>query len=201
MNQYIICLIALIGSSSVFSQEAKVIKPISLELSIGYEKNGFNSNYQKHYFWEDGNFDLLSKNANKINIEVKTSLKANKRNTLFFGLGFNVYQAKANNKRILTSFLDLELGHRFYSVTLSKFDIFFENSLHFGFNNDIEKYHLNGIYLIWKPGLHIEKPISQKLNLTIGMNYGLGLNNTSVSELYFLRTKAVGFKIGVKKQL
>ena len=152
-------------------------------------------------FWEDGNFHLLSKDANKVNIEARTSLKANKRNTLFLGLGFNVYEAEANNKQIRTSFLDLELGHRFYLVTLFKFDLFFENSLHFGSNNGIKKYHLNGMYLIWKPGLHIEKPISQKLNLTIGMDYGLGLNDASVSEHYFLRTKAVGCKIGVKKEL
>ena len=99
------------------------------------------------------------------------------------------------------SFLDLALGHRFYILKISDYDVFFENSINYGFNYEIQKYNLKGTYLDWKTGLHIEKPILENLNLIFGMNYGLGLINASKGDSHFLRTKAIGLKIGIKKQL
>ena len=52
MKKHIISFIAILASTSVFSQEAKEDKPISIELSIKYERVEFNSNYYKEYLAE-----------------------------------------------------------------------------------------------------------------------------------------------------
>ena len=200
MKKYITLLIAFIVCTSLFSQESNKENAISLELSIRYEKTAFNNNYIL-YSLQDGTFPHISKKGNKFNIGAKASLRANQRNTLFIGLGLNGYQAKSQRENVFMSFLDLEFGHRFYIFKLSDYKFHFENSLNFGVNYSIKKYFLKGTFLDLRTGIHIEKYISKNLNMIFGVNYGIGLIDAAIGESFSLKSKAVGFKIGIMKQL
>lgn len=185
-----------------FSQETKETKPLSIELSLRHEKTGFNSSYF-NYFWADGNFTHLAKTGNKTQIGAKVSVKANKRNTLFFGLGYNLYRTETNGNGLSMGFLDLELGHRFAVFELLNFNVHFENSLNFAVNKELRNHFIKATNLDFRTGLHLEKSITEKLNLFFGFNYGIGLNATPIitNKKVLLRSNMYGLKIGLRKEL
>lgn len=201
MKKYIILLIAFMVCTSVFSQESNKENVISLELSIRYERTAYDDNSHFLYSLQDGNFPHISKIGNKFNIGAKASLSANRRNTLFLGFGVNGYQAKTQRESVYMSFLDLEFGHRFYIFKISDYKVHFENSLNYGVNNGIKKYYLKGTFLDLRTGIHLQKHISENLNIIFGLNYGVGLIDAARRDSFSLKSKAVGFKIGIMKQL
>jgi len=201
MKHCFLLFLSIVSCSSVASQNTSTSKPLAIELLVGHELTGYNSSYEKHYFWEDGNFTVLDRGAHKTAIAARMSLQLNERNSLLAGVGYNYFQGRSNLEKVTNSYLDFEIGHRYFALATLGLDLYLDNYLNYENNSVLSNHRLKTGNLLWRTGLHIEKSIAQHVNLFVEANYSLGLLNSSVSDRYFLRARSAGINIGVQTQL
>ena len=201
-------------SENVISQQNINQNPLSIGLTIGFEKTDFvgYESYKRDGGYDDGNFDILGKDGNGINTKIEIRKSIDGWNAVSLGLGITISQFNANSisgwtgeildtKKVLIPSLCLHLGHIYNVKYKSNFNISLENNVALTNNTKYSDYNLKEINLIWRLGINLEKTISLRNSLIFELDYGFGLISLSKNDRYELRNNALGLNLGIRRQL
>ena len=213
MKIYLFLIVAILMSGNVNSQENTIQNPLSFGLTFGFERTQFTGyeTYKRDGGHRDENYQILGKNGNGINTKIHTRKSLDGRNDVSLELGISITQFDANSisgwtgealdtKTVLIPSIGLQIGHNYIIKTEGNFNISLENSVALTNNIKFSDYNLKEINLIWRPGINVEKCISQRNSLTFELNYGFGLINTSENDRYEIRNNTLGLNLGIRRQ-
>ena len=214
MKLYLVLIATFLMSENVNSQKNVNQNPLSIGFSFGFERTQFvgYESYKRDGRYYDGDFEILGKDGNGINTKIETRKSIDERNAVSLGLGLSIFQFNANSisgwtgkildtKKVLVPSLCLELSHIYTLKSKGNFNISIVNSIALTKNTKFSAYNLKEINLTWRPGINLEKTISQKNSLMLEIDYGFGLLSISENERYVLINNVLGLNLGIRRQL